>query len=46
MVTLCCYRMAKMNGDRLDEEWVMQQAMAKRAMEQVRQLRRVRRALG
>jgi hypothetical protein len=26
-----------MNGDRLDEEWVMQQAMAMRAMEQVRQ---------
>lgn len=28
--------MAKMNGARLDEEWVMQQAMAMRAMEHVR----------
>lgn len=27
--------MAKANGDRLDSEWVMQQAMAMRAMEQV-----------
>jgi hypothetical protein len=28
-------RMAKANGDRLDSEWVMQQMMAVRAMEQV-----------
>lgn len=27
--------MAKANGDRMDSEWVMQQAMAMRAMEQV-----------
>jgi hypothetical protein len=27
--------MAKANGDRLDSEWVMQQMMAVRAMEQV-----------
>lgn len=26
--------MSKMNGDRLEDEWVMQQAMAMRAMEQ------------